>query len=196
MSKQRKFSLGVMVLIVIGTIAMFTFSTGAKYWGVTGEYDIHVDTLTVSAAAERDSTSVWKGVTGLTISVLPGLTSTDPDSFSQSRDSTDVDIYVRGWTDGNRGLCMGQIQLWDPFDLQILATPAKADSATKSVSFTSNLYTLAAGTGSWDSSRVELTVLENQGQVPETWPFYDILIVGDTNVGNNSAYKIQATGVR
>jgi len=190
--KRTSTNLVIMAIFLVSSISLIGWGKASIFGGRGGEYE---ETLTITAAGGRDSTAVTPGSRHMTLSVLPGYTTSDPDSFSANKDSSDVDVYIRGWADKQRTHCMGSIQLFDPFQLQMAATIGNSDSATKTVSMIGNLYAAeTAGTGSWDSTRVHLTRISNL-QTTELWPWVDVMILdNDTLTGKNSAYKIKLFG--
>jgi hypothetical protein len=193
--KRIKFLVALITLIIMG--AYWALSTGA--WVEKEPYSIREDILTIVLAGSRDSTSVWPCDREVTIAILPGKTSTTPDSFAASRDSVKACIIARGWAGKNREHCLGQVCLWSPWNVSggSRSDGSNADSMYTVLDFQKKtLYALrSTGTGDWDSSRYELNDLKNL-QSPYMWPYIDIAVYDSSGhlAGKNTSYKVRYIG--
>ena len=176
------------------------FLTGISYWGAGSPVKTYFDTLTITVADGRDSTAIWPVHKNMTLTLVPGITTTDPDSFvanvaATSDDSTIVDIIVRYWNDKSRTVCMGNRVLIDEFQMKIAAVTTNFDSATVAFGLVNpNVTALTAGTGSWDSTLIYLNTLRDYGYHQATAPYFDILAYDDgTETAKGAAYKVQIT---
>jgi hypothetical protein len=166
------------------------YSVSSEPFGGKGK--IYEDILTISVADGRDSTAVLDGYRYFTLSILPGKTSSSPDSVHSEGDSTVCDFYIRGWSDESRTQCLGAVQVFNPYQMLVAATASNADSATKSVIFASDQYSVSGVSAISDSTL--LNDLKNHS-VPELWPFVDVLAYdADTKTGKSAYYKIKLIG--
>ncbi len=193
MGKFKTWYAVAITLILMGSY--YVMSTGA--WVEQTPYNVYEDILVMPASlgAARDSTPVWPCDREVTIAVLPGRVSTTPDSFAANKDSVKVNIIARGWAGRNREHCLGQVNLWRPWLVSggSRTDGSNADSMYTVIDFSrKSLYTITAGTGTWDSARIELTSLKNL-TIDAMWPYIDIVIADSSAAlcGKNSMYKIR-----
>lgn len=166
-----KNTINMSVLILCLLVAGFT-SLGVTYWnrGDDPVYEVHEDTLSlVLGTNTRDSTAVFPGGKYMQIGLFPGQQySGSTDSFAYHKDSTIVQVQVRGWADKKRTHLLWKQNVWTTFNMQ--KSPKRhfyldnSDSATARIyAYGSNPYAAyTAGTGTWDSTRIDLRTLQNE----------------------------------
>lgn len=172
-----------------------TAAVGGAYWG--GDEKTGISTwsqlLTLrNSTNTRDSTAVHPSHRYMTVSILPGKTTTTPDSFHSNKDSTQVDVYIRFYNDRTRNNISSSIKLFDAMCCQTTKS-TNSDSMNYPINFTnvtSTAYT--AGTGSWDSTRIDLADLRNMMRIKSLAPYFDVVLEdADTKVGKGSKYIVQ-----
>lgn len=156
---------------------------------------VKTDILVSSAgtsAQQIDSTALFKWAgTNIMITVGPGYNDTAFFSQAGARalgDSYTCMFYIRGWTDAKRTQLMWQVPLWSgaaPFkctqrpysNLNKALVRTNVDSFTKV--FVSNrdlISAYTAGTGTWDSTRIDLVNIRNDGYNLIQWaPYMDVV---------------------
>lgn len=153
------------------------------------------DVLVSSAVVlnqQVDSTAAfpWNGNV-MRIAIMPGYNDTTFFSQATARalgDSYTCMFYIRGWTTSARKQLMFQTPLWSgsaPFkgvirprsNINSALVRTQVDSFSRTVVSTrdyAGAYT--AGTGTWDSLRVDMVNLRNDGYQRIEWaPYYDIV---------------------
>lgn len=155
-------------MLVLGILAITSnqsfvdrsnIAVAGTFWQRT-EVAVDEELLTVTTSG-KDSTKVYQGAPYMVMSVIPGYTSSTPDSFYTDRDSTQVGITLRVWTDKARSQLIRNLSLFGgTFKMQVAATTANYDSASTVIA-------------SPDSNFI---------------PYYDVLFTGKTTTGNGAKY--------
>jgi|GEM_PF-6706097 len=169
------------------------------YWGAdeVGGIKYWTQLLTLrNSTNTRDSTAVHPSHRYMTVSILPGKTTSTPDSFHSNKDSTQIDVFVRFWNDRSRNNISSVIKLVDAMSCQSVkytTTSTNADSMNFPVNFTNvAATTITAGTGTWDSTRIDLTDIRNNLRIKALAPYFDVVIFdADTKVGKAAKYIVQ-----
>ncbi len=158
--------------VMIFCIVIAFSGMGVTYWnrGDDANFNVYESTLSLRLGTnQRDSTPVFPGGKYIQIGLYPGQTYTgSTDSFAYHKDSTIVQVQVRGWADKQRNHLMWKKTVFNPFKMQ--KSPKRhfyldnSDSATARVcAFGTNPYApYTAGTGSWDSTRIDLREIKNE----------------------------------
>lgn len=160
-------------------------------WKTTKDVVVIQDTLHLKNPTNgRDSTAAFPWCKALMISMRGGASA---DSFVKGAaancDSFIVRAYLRGWTDKQRTQLLFQTPLWSyaaPFKMK--KGPGKNVWVDKSDSTTRLVYSdrsffpaYTAGTGTWDSTRVDLVDLKNQHLAQSEFaPYYDVIVLDST----------------
>lgn len=187
------------VLAIAGAISVLAFGCGRVNWSADDEsgFFVYRETLGPISAAGGADTSQWiEGRRFMQVAFEPGYSAT---AFapSVSVDSNQVDVFVEGWTNKSGGSMLGSVQLFNPFRAtNAINTSAESDSFTKVIDFSSGKSTslgysaYTAGTGSWDSTRVDLVHMKNILN-DQMWPWVRFRIVDtDTKMGKNYTMKL------
>ncbi len=183
------------ITIMLALLIVALIGWGAEYWDRTSDtaFDVYTDTLgLVLGTNTRDSTGVIPGHTNYMVSMFPGQTAKD--SFAYAPDSTIVFVIMRGWADKQRTNLMWQKIVFNPFKMKrrpwLRISPPQgttnadnSDSATAlyTTDRTTELFQAAwgVGTGTWDSTRIDLVKIINEVhalRAKEFAPWVDIVV--------------------
>ncbi len=170
------FSVVTVILILCAWYYNSRQSTGA--WTEENRYQQWTDEVTIAAANGRDSTAVYPGDTRMTIAIMTGYGSGDT-SFAASEESTECAIHIRGWSDINRTMALGQRALFTNF--KGVHNPKAFWVASQIDSFIRTVDVLRDTIG--------------VGSNANLWPYVDVLVKDTgTQAGKGNTYKIKYIG--
>lgn len=178
-------------------------------WEVKRNYNQFISgVLTITTQQGADTSAVFEGSPNMTITLIPYGTANYDSFHGGGADSCNVDVIVEGLSGPNGATAnvIGYARVFNPWRLQSYGKVAQRDSAYRKIDTalndsTQSGYTLqqffndyTAGTGSWDSTRVDLVDIKNTLNKP-FWPYCRVIVKdNEKKTGKNWAGKVIVYG--